>query len=235
MSPWVSRCEYGKKVCYGEVIPRPEFCNGKDDNCDGRSDENLNTNDPTDMVFVIDNSGSMTDSVQAVKMAVAGFATAYATRPEVQWALVVAPDRDGYYDGEVRLALNLTDPMTFNTEMKKQGSTGGGSEPTLDAIHKLTSPANPLGINWRPNARRHMVMFTDEEPQSYATPLATPMSTTQDIAASNLRVHVFTLVSLFTEWQACGPLGQLDVQVLTGLPSAMQSALETLIQEATCH
>jgi len=233
--PGVKRCQFGQTICYGEVTPKPEACNGKDDNCDGQVDEGLSPTSLVDVVFAIDDSGSMSGTISAVKAAVAGFAATYGNRIELRWALVTVPDHDPYYDGKVHLVLNLTDPASFNQAIQQQNAGGGGMEPSIDAVKMLASSSNPLGINWRPGSNRHLVMFTDEEPQSYATPAATASDAFATVAASNLRVHVFTTTDLFADFQALGPVGQLDVQPLTTLPQAMQSALTTLIQEATCQ
>ncbi|MGI5862952.1 MAG: MopE-related protein, partial [Myxococcales bacterium] len=66
--------------CEGEVLPAPEHCDDVDNDCNGAEDENVTvyTQDgssqtvepvyrPVDVIFVVDNSGSMTDEIVAVE------------------------------------------------------------------------------------------------------------------------------------------------------------------------
>ncbi len=67
-------------TCSGQTLPELEFCDGSDNNCNGSADENVTrysqngNNQPTtpvyrpvDIIFVVDNSGSMTDEIVAVQ------------------------------------------------------------------------------------------------------------------------------------------------------------------------
>jgi len=233
--PGIKRCEFGSLVCHGQVTPKPEACNAKDDNCDGRIDDGLNPTTLVDIVFAIDNSGSMLDTINAVRATVSGFSTSYGNRPELQWALVTIPDRNPSLDSRVHLAVNLTDPATFNQEVQLQNANGGSQEPSIDAVYYVAEPSNPLGINWRPGANRHLVMFTDEEPQSYHTPELLPGDASLAVQSSGLHVHVFTKSYYYTAFGALGAPGLIDVQPLTATAQVMQAALTTLIQEATCQ
>lgn len=233
--PGIKRCEFGAVVCRGQVTPEPEACNAKDDDCDGQIDEDLPSTTLVDVVFAIDNSASMLDNINAVRAAVSGFAAAYGSRPELRWALVTIPDRDPLLDGRVHLALNLTDPNSFSQEVQLQNAGGGGQEPSIDAVYYIGEPMNPLGINWRAGSKHHLVMFTDEEPQSYATPLLMAGDAWMAARDSGLTVHVFTKSAYYSDFGMLAPASQLDLQPLTDLPQAMQSALTTLISEASCQ
>ncbi len=77
--------------CKGEIIPnQTDECNGEDDNCDGIVDDGKDLKD-TDILFVIDASGSMSDEIDAVLIAMNQFATNYKDEEVIQWGLVMGP------------------------------------------------------------------------------------------------------------------------------------------------
>ena len=77
--------------CDGEVIPKEELCNGKDDDCDGVIEEELTE---TDILFIIDLSGSMMDEIDAVISALTSFSLSYSDEPNISWGLIVGPTHD---------------------------------------------------------------------------------------------------------------------------------------------
>tara|TARA_R100001224_G_scaffold113490_1_gene99051 strand:+ start:35 stop:1120 length:1086 start_codon:yes stop_codon:yes gene_type:complete len=77
--------------CMGEVVPnQTDECNGEDDNCDGIIDDGKELKD-TDILFIIDASGSMQDEIDAVLIAMNQFATYYQDEEVIQWGLVMGP------------------------------------------------------------------------------------------------------------------------------------------------
>src|SRR5438105_2551859 len=90
-------------------------------------------------------------------------------RPEVRFALVFAPDNMFVTMSRVVLKQNFTDPATFNLALAQSNINGSGGEPTLDALTLLADSQNPLHLSWNPslNTNRVIVMYSDEEPQSY--------------------------------------------------------------------
>lgn len=227
--PGALRCIAGKKECSGEVTPLEEECDNKDNDCDGRIDEGLSPGS-VDFVFVVDNSGSMFTNIDAVKSAVSDFAANYHSRTEIKWALVGIP-ADGFsFDHKVTIITRLTDAMTFNGYMQQQSALGGGSEPSIDALVWLTSRSNPLNMNWTSGADRHIIMFTDEHPQSYAEPELTGSQITR---YPGVWVHVFTTGQFASDFQALSP--SINLKNLTDSPAAMKAELEPLIQTALCN
>lgn len=166
--PGVERCIDGQLVCYGEVVPSKEVCDKKDNDCNGLIDEGLSSKDNIDIVMIFDNSGSMGTVVDNLRIALQGFSQSYTNDTTLRWALVTAPDNDIVkYSNRPHLFLNFSTATDFYNAVALQGSNGSGDEPTLDALYEICQPNNVLGLNWSPNAKRNIIIFTDELPQSY--------------------------------------------------------------------
>ena len=160
----VTRCVAGQTVCIGEHLPAPEACNGKDDDCDGAVDEGRAG--PLDIMFVLDESCSMLGpNLNRLKQETADWAARYSGQPDLRMGLVLAPD--AVAEGSILVASDLTTVQGFLATLQAQTAGGTGKEPTLDAIARLTDSANPLGITWTPGANRAIVVYSDEEAQSY--------------------------------------------------------------------
>lgn len=141
--------DFIKKLCLGEVTPEPEdICNGTDTNCDGVIDEDKKL-EPTDILFIIDLSGSMIEEINAVTTALNQFATYYSDSEVIKWGLVfTAASGFGLYPNDEKVVLQ-TDLVDFETFMTIFAGTtlnlSGGDEQNYDAlylsIHNLVSAA----------------------------------------------------------------------------------------------
>jgi hypothetical protein len=98
--PGVLTCNAGKwgnfidelfidEMCLGEVLPLPEeLCNGLDDNCDGEIEDDM---EDTDILFILDTSGSMSDEIEAIISALSKFALYYSDESVIKWGLIFGP------------------------------------------------------------------------------------------------------------------------------------------------
>ena len=233
--PGVLRCIKGGWVCDGERAPQVEVCNAQDDDCDGYIDEGLDSSEPVWIVFIIDNSGSMYSKIVGVQMAVKQFVSRYGNRPEIHWALVTAPDKDIQWGSQVRLFQNFTDAATFSVAIDLQnGQTGSGAEPSLDALLLTCQSQNPLGLSWGAG-RRAIVLFTDEEPQTYMTPPTTAADIIAACTATGARIYEFveTKPVLKPEWKTIADATSGVVyEIQSGVISTQ---LQTLVAEFTCR
>ena len=182
--------------CKGEITPQTEICDGQDNDCDGETDWGEELQD-TDILFIVDWSGSMSDEQSAVMIALNQFAATYADESVLQWAIVLGPRPEPgqlYGDDILELYHNLTGFTDFLSAMSSLSSTSmsGGAEMLLDAIYLAvqnisTALPKPIAdlewkdysvaesvphhddfkINWRAGADRIIIVFTDEKPQSY--------------------------------------------------------------------
>ena len=158
-------CHNGVQECNGQVLPKSETCNGKDDDCDGTVDEGTNSK-PKDIVICVDESGSMSTKIDKVKATTQNWVNKYGARADLKFGLCSCPGHIDSEDNRVILRQNLTNAATFNSAVGQLYAGNTGWEPTIDAVYMIADPSNPLGINWTPGAERVVVEFTDEEAQS---------------------------------------------------------------------
>ena len=209
------------KMCLNEVLPEPEdICNGTDTNCDGKIDEDKEL-EPTDILFIIDLSGSMDAEINAVMLALNKFATHYSDSDVIKWGLVFTASAKGWAQEQVVLQTDLVDFDTFMNIFQTAGySTQGGDEQNYDAIYLAISnlvgaaqlpypledfewtgwateesqpPAAEWSLSWRDDAKHVIILFSDEEGQSYLDPKITEEVLVDMInAADELSIYAFT-------------------------------------------
>ena len=198
-------------ICSGEQVPLEEdLCTGTDDNCDGVIEKEM---EETDILFIVDTSGSMSGTINAVQTALQMFSAHYADQEVIQWGLIVGPvDADD--EEMLLLATNLVPFAQFLPVLAQVDEDQTGDEMLYDALFLairnlsglpgfpmfwedeiLSSPQIPqFLVNWREDANHVVVVFSDEEGQSYLSPNAI----TQDIilehanAAENLSIYTFS-------------------------------------------
>jgi hypothetical protein len=207
-------------LCKDEVTPQKEICNGTDDDCDGETDWGKEIED-TDILFIVDWSGSMSDEQSAMLIALNQFAATFSDEDVLQWGLILGPR--GPWNQALELYHNLTGFTDFLADMSLLDpfSMGGGYEMLLDAIYlsvqnisaALPKPIASLewvswGVNesipphdhflidWRAGADRIIIVFTDENPQSYMSDGTGHISVGDvSVALQNtpqLKLYVFT-------------------------------------------
>ena len=125
--------------CEDEVTPQEEICNGIDDDCDGITDWGEEMKD-TDVLFIVDWSGSMSDEMNAVMISLNQFAQNFSDEDVIKWAFMRGPvGQSGVYTEFLELYQDLVGFSDYLVSLASV-NTGGGTMSTafemlLDAIY----------------------------------------------------------------------------------------------------
>lgn len=208
----VRTCIFGEWTeCAGEVPPIDEVgvlgCDGVDNDCDGCTDGTTDADgvcileepEDFDVLFIIDQSGSMGGKFEVVRQSVGLFSARLSSSPAFHWGIERIP---GTADGVTELYLNLTDFATFEASLQTMTFGFGGVEPQWDAVYESatgelmqTPRGAPEAVAWTPDSVRIIILFTDEEGQSRrALRSLGPDLTEADMCASMTHGEVFIAV-----------------------------------------
>ena len=203
--------------CAGEITPQDkDNCNGTDDDCDGTVDDGKELQE-TDILFIVDWSGSMDTEISAVSQALGMFAANYADEEIILWGFIKGP----VLNIAIEKLLLITDFVAFpgfaqEISVPISGPIGT-KEMLADALYLVlhdvsTSPTYPsksdlawkgnvssspniedFSVSWRKDANKVIIIFTDEITQTFMDPPAS-IQAVLDTAkgVDNLKIYVFT-------------------------------------------
>ena len=244
-------------MCLGEKTPLEEdLCTGNDDNCDGVIDKVM---EETDILFIVDTSGSMSSTINAVQNAMSMFSVHYSDQEVIQWGLVIGPVDTATADDTLVMATNLVPFQQFLPVLANIDDDSTSEEMLYDALFlsiRNLVPIVPLNwnqffwgedigsnpsienwsINWRPDANHVVIIFTDEEGQSYTNPeINQELILEAANSADDLAIYTFT-----NQLHQNGDWGWLPVSVngecsdLTSNSNQMFNNLMEIIEEEAC-
>jgi len=224
--------------CEGEVTPAEEVCNGADDDCNGEVDYGVEMR-PTDILLILDTSGSMTGEIRAVTSALARFGQHFAAEEALHWGIIIGPTRtpdpeNPRSDLEVlTMVSNITifqqffaafstlDPLDFDGGLEMHSDALMLALRNLSPLHVdladrdwrrgivSVPPLDQFIVNWRPNADRVIIVFTDEDEQSYMNPSFHPVEIAAAVAAApNTTLYTFALAFYGWDEQAIASGGR---------------------------
>jgi len=217
--------QFISSMCVDEVLPKYESCNGIDDDCDGLVDWGEEVPE-TDILFIVDWSGSMVGEIDAVLIALNQFALEYALQDKLQWGLVVGPRQvPGDFEERLFMVSDVSPFADFLASFSSLGNAGmsTGSEMLLDALYmslhnvsgislydisqmswqwvgESVPPKEQFNISWRPGANKVVIVFSDEIAQSYLIPKLSMSDIIQTCSAvPQLKTYAFS-TNEFWDW-----------------------------------
>jgi len=160
--------------CKDEITPQEETCNGLDDDCDGVVDWGKEIPE-TDILFIVDWSGSMNDEISAVMIALNQFAQSFSDEKVLQWGLIRGPVKiPGTYTERLELTQNLVGFTEFLNAMANMDTSYASMttkwEMLLDAmylsLHNITSVLNYQisDLVWVGDAVGYSIGVEDSDP-----------------------------------------------------------------------
>jgi hypothetical protein len=246
-------------VCEGEVIPQDEVCNGADDDCDGEVDYGEEIAD-TDILLIIDTSGSMDEEIRAVLIALNRFAQHFSAEDTIHWGLIAGPfvGEDPETGWRKEILTIVSDISPFDDFLARFQALDpedfdGGDEMLKDAVYIAMRNLNPAGvdladsvwingalsdpsldqffINWRPDTERIVIVFSDENEQTFLRP---PVNNNLLIEAVNgaPNVKLYTFALPFYGWDEIARACDGEAFMLTNNSAQMYNDLMSIIDEA---
>ena len=144
----------------------------------------------TDVVFVLDTTGSMSDTIEQTKQFIRDYS---AKIKEMNGRVGLVVYRDA---GDEYTAKKLSDLQTDTADLLKQlesvKADGGGDTPEA-ALHATMTALNTM--NWKPGATKAIVLLTDAD---YHNPDRVDGSTVESVAKRSLEidpVNVYPVIS----------------------------------------
>jgi hypothetical protein len=167
----------------------------------------------------------MSDEIGTIVSVVSTFSGMFSGNPNFKFAIVQAPE-PGYLPSLRESSSNVLLPLSSYEDFiaafvidRLRGSVA--PEPTLDVIWEIGN--DTLDVGWRDSSARVIILFTDEEGQSYR-----PVTVTESEMCAQLTngevFYYFTAPEYRDDWDLCGTYFRLrtdEAQVLADLTTVV--------------
>ena len=202
----------------------------------------------------------MDDEINAVRVALNRFATQFQAEDQLHWGLVVGPRENAARLESLDIIANISPFAQFLAAFAALGMEGmdTGSEMLRDAIYLavrnisgqlnydldrtlwdrgMGATSNPtipeFFINWREETDKIIIVFSDEEDQSYLVPNLRPEVLVGAIANTpGLKLYVFHNEHNQANWPDIANAGSGQTFVLSNNHVQMYEDLMSIIDEA---
>lgn len=258
--------------CLEEIVPVPEegifLCDEVDNNCDACPDGRIingvciqNFGSGIDIVFVFDTSPSMVGKCESVRTAMEVIGAGFNGNDNIRFAIVLMP-----WNGlgcEPGILVNLSDYATFQAALQGINCNNGPDEASWDTVYEI-GMNNPLydiqesaldgrptynRLSWHEGTVRVIIMFSDEEGQSYEEllPGRCVRYRGMDYLPINMEPHMCSAIGegellvvfnrdLYLEhFDECGLIYQWGDGLFGRNPDEMQKELEENLADALGH
>lgn len=246
-------------ICEGETIPQEEVCNGADDDCDGEIDYGEEIAN-TDILLIVDTSGSMDEEIRAVLIALNRFAQHFSAQNSIHWGMIAGPfvgedPVTGWRKEFLRIISDISPFQDFLDRFQALDAEDfdGGEEMLKDAVYIAMRNLNPNGvnldnsswvagaaseppleqfiINWRQDTDRIVIVFSDEDEQTYLQPpIGNQMLVDAVTGAPNTKLYAFALP--FYGWDEIAVDAAGEAFILTNNAAQMYNDLMSIIDAA---
>mgnify|MGYP001215593930 CR=1 FL=1 len=247
--------------CADEVIPAREICDGADNDCDGEVDYGEEVRE-TDILLIVDWSGSMDQEIDAVMAALSRFANQFAAEDAIHWGLIITPV-ENFNPNEFLVTEHLvliSDILPFNDFFQRLNGIGfpvtGSSEMLLDALYLSVRnisgtmgndlnqsvwpgsyasmpPIENFFIRWREDSDRIIITFSDEPSLTYMRPENSRNIVQAAVAdAANLTVYTFSDLGRRDTWDIFSIATNGAFFVLSQNAEQMYDDLVSIIDQA---
>lgn len=175
-----------------------------------------------DIVFIMDNSGSMSNEQDSVRVNVTNFVNNLQATG-IDFALGLCRYGESGDPIIEDMGILTKDPSYFKNDVWNRNITSGGVEKGYYAV-KLSSS----GFSFHPGAKKVFIMITDETPDQGITKLPEALSICE---TNDISLYVLTLEALFAKFQ---PITSVTNGSCFNIYSTFDTILSTISTQISC-